>query len=36
MKNTQIRFRDSWFIKVGVGIILLSASPLAAVILVGC
>ena len=34
MENTQIKFRNSWFIQAGIGIIALSALPFLAVILV--
>jgi hypothetical protein len=35
MENKQIRFRDSWFIRAGLGIAVLSAVPLTLVILLG-
>jgi len=35
MENKQIRFRDSWFIRAGFGIAVLSTMPLALVTLLG-
>jgi hypothetical protein len=35
MENKQIRFRDSWFIRAGLGIIVLSALPFTAVAFAG-
>jgi hypothetical protein len=35
MEDKQIRFRDTWFVQAGIGIIPLSALPLTAVFLAG-
>ena len=35
MENKQVRFRDAWFIRAGLGIIVLSAFPFTAVALAG-
>jgi len=35
MENKQVRFRDSWFVKAGIGTVVLSGLPFTAVVLAG-